>query len=173
MWPRNLRKGDSIRPATWNGLRVEFADEGAIFHRSIVIDTRRDEHEIPFALGGERREHVVDETEPWLLEIPVAGQLTLGVERLHDTTGRRHLNVGSQYSAVERIIGFSTHEAAERFDQRLKRPGACPCAHRIAQGGAVRGHIGDDDVFRITAVIRQRNTTLALGSILASASSSA
>ena len=107
-------KGRSIRPATWNGPRVEFADQGAIFQRSIVIDTRRDEHEIPFALGVERREHVVDETEPWLLEIPVAGKLILGVERLHDTTGRRHLNVGSQYSAAERIVGFSTHEEPSR-----------------------------------------------------------
>ena len=140
------------------GLRIEVAHQGAIFQHPVVIDPHRDEHEIALPRGVERRDHVAEEAEPGRAQMPVAGKAALGVERLHDTAGCRHLHVARQHAAVERIIGVPTHEEpAERFNQGLQGPGPRPFAHRIAQGGAIRGHVGDADVIRIAAVIHHKH----------------
>ena len=152
-------KGDDrVRPAAWHGRRIEFAHQGAIFQHPVVIDPHRDEHEVSLPLGVERRDQVAEEAEPGRAEMPVAGQAALGVERLYDPALCRHLHVARQHAAVERIIGCPPHEEpAERFNQGLQGPGPRPFAHRIAQGGAIRGQVGDDEVIRIAAVIHHKH----------------
>ena len=49
-----------------NRLWVQIPYQGAIFQHPVVIDAHGDEHEVTLARGVESRDHVADETEPWL-----------------------------------------------------------------------------------------------------------
>jgi len=137
-----------------------------IFEHPIVVDADGYEENVA-GFGVEMPEHVVEQPDLRLAQLPIPTQSAFGKEDLRKAALDGHLDKALQYLPVEVVPRTAPHEVrAQAPDQSPQGPDVRPLPRRVAKGCTMRHQMGQQDVVDIAPVVHHEHDARVFDNVL-------